>query len=243
MANILISTIVRNESKYLDRYHAQLRDLVKTQPQHQFLLSIYENDSVDGSADKLRTLDWSFLPAYHITTARMQTPHYIGGKSAERVALLADARNRSIFHCGYLPHVQSVFSLEPDVTLTVDVADRLLNQEKHYGRTFDIFTGKSVHPGSDNLYDSWGSRPKAEHSDWADGDGVQDRGLEPMWAIYNCAAVYRADAIRAGHTFGPTNPRTGQPDCDTSVICERFRAAGYGEIYWDTAIKIPHDCS
>lgn len=242
MSVILVSSIVRNEARFLDRYHAQLKALVAAMPQHQFLLSIAENDSDDGSAAKLNALDWTFTAAHQIATARLRTPHFIGGKHPIRTELLARARNQSLFGCPPLLNAAHwVLSLEPDVSYTTATLAQIIDHEQHYGRRFDIFTGKSTHVGSSRLYDSWGSRPKAEHTDWCDGDRVEDRGLESMWTTYNCAALYRADAIRAGHTFGGVNPRTGQPDCDTSVICERFRAAGFNEIYWDTRLEIPHD--
>ncbi len=43
--NILISTILRNESKYIDKWYSQLREIVATQPDHSFSLSVFENDS------------------------------------------------------------------------------------------------------------------------------------------------------------------------------------------------------
>lgn len=243
MSKILISTIVRNEARYLDRYYGQLRAMAEKLPEHQFALSIFENDSDDGSAAKLASFDWSFLPAFHLTSAKLQTPHFIGGKHPVRTQLLADARNRSLFYCGFLPFSEWVLVVEPDTTFTPEIADRIINHERHYGRRLDVFTGKSVHPGSDRLYDSWGTRRLAAHTDWCDGDRKEDGGFEELWSTFNCLSIYRADAVLAVKGFGGVNERTNQPDCDTVVICERFRAAGFNQIYWDTTLHVAHDCA
>ncbi len=240
MSKILLTSIIRNEARFLDTWYRQIRDLVAAQPQHQFGLSVFENDSNDGSGAKAASYDWSFLPAFHITTARLNTPFFVGGNAPLRTQLLADARNRAIYGFPMLDQMDSVLVLETDVEFPAETADRLINHEKHYGRKLDIFSGKS-HPGreSKGLYDSWGTRKTADHLDWRQGDD-EFEGFAPMWATFNCAVVYNAKAIREGHTFGGVNPRTGQPDCDTSVICERFRAAGYGDIAWDTNVHVYH---
>ena len=239
MSTILLSTIVRDRAPVLDRYHAQLCALVASQPQHTFLLSVYENDSTDGSAVKLASLDWSFVAARHITSAHMGTHPFVGGKHPLRVAQLADARNRTLFHSGFLPAADWVLVVEPDIVYTPEVVDKLINHEQYYQRRFDIFTAKSSPISHRGLYDSWASRVRPEDSDWCCGDD-EWAGLQKMWTTFSCFALYRADAIRAGHTFAGTNPRTGQSDCDTAVICERFHAAGYHEIYWDTANLVYH---
>lgn len=241
MSNILLTTIVRNEARYLDRWHSQIKDIVgHFRSEHSFGLSVFENDSEDGSALKLGTFDWGDLPR-SITTARLGSPYFVGGKHPFRTQLLADARNRAIFGFPMLASMDWVLSIEPDIQFTMEVVDRLINHERHYGRRFDIFTGKSVHPGTVRLYDSWGTRKTAGQTDWAEADSTEN-GLEPLWSTFNCLALYRADAIRQGHTFGGVNPRTSQPDCDTAVICERFRQTGFNEIYWDTRLPVAHDC-
>lgn len=241
--NVLISTIVRNEFRYLDRYHAQLRAIhERLGGQHTFLLSVFENDSADGSGQKLASLDWSFLPAFHLTSARLQTPPFIGGKHPIRTRLLADARNRSLYHCGFLGHADSVLVVEPDVILSPDVTEAIVNHEQRYGKRFDVFSGKSTHVGQTQLYDSWGTRKTEQCTDWADGDQVQDGGLEEIWSTFNCACFYRAKPIQEGHTFNGVNPRTKLPDCDTVSIVEAFRLAGYRSVAWDRSLHVPHNC-
>lgn len=240
MSTILVSSIIRNEARFLHRYHAQLRDLAAAvKGRHTLLLSIYENDSDDGSPQALAGLDWSFLPARYITCAQMQTPHYIGGKSAQRVALLADARNRSIYHCGFLPHVDRVLVIEPDVAYSSETAAAIIED----GMAWDVFSGKSTHVGSTRIYDSWGSRKTAQCTDWADGDKVEDGGLEEVWSTYHCLCNYNAEAFRQGCGFSGVNPRTQQPDCDTVAVVEAFRLKGFSRVAWRRDLLIEHDCT
>jgi hypothetical protein len=237
MSTILVSTICRNETRYLDRYHAQLRALCAAQPQHTFLLSIYENDSTDGSAAKLAALDWSFLPAYHITTARMQTPPFIGGKHPLRVQLLAAARNRSIYHCGFLHLADRVLVVEPDVAYPTETAAAIIEQ----GMAWDVFSGKSVHPdGTGRIYDSWGTRKTDRCTDWADGDQVETGGLEGVWSTYHCFCTYAAEAFKQGARFHGVNPRTKQPDCDTVAVVEDFRQRGFNRVAWNRDLHVVH---
>ncbi len=242
MSHILISSIIRNEARHLDRWYSQIRAVVASQPQHTFSLSVFENDSTDGSGLKAAAYDWSGLGAFYITQAKLNSPFFVGGKDATRVALLANARNRTLYHFPMLAQMDWVLVIEPDVAYTVEVADKLINHEHYYGKRLDVFSGKSSPPGSKGLYDSWGSRKTNALCDWRQGDTEFD-GFEPMWSTFNCLTIYRADAIRAGHTFGGVNPRTGLPDCDTAVICENFRAAGYDQIYWDTNLRVEHSAA
>lgn len=237
MSAILISSIVRNEARHLDRFHAQIRDLAAAQTQHQFALSIFENDSDDGSAAKLHSLDWSFLPAYHIASARWQTPHFIGGKSGVRTALLARARNKTLTDCEFLPAVERVLVIEPDVQFTPAVADAIVNE----GLAWDVFSGKSTHAGSTRLYDSWGTRKTSACTDWADGDQIEDGGLEEVWSTYHCVCNYRAEAFQKGCRFSGVNPRTGaQAECDTVAVVESFRLAGYNRVAWRRDLHVEH---
>lgn len=239
MPNVLITTIVRNEARYLDRWADQIRQIIASQPGHRFGLSVFENDSTDGSPQMLAGYYWGDLPRT-ITTARLNSPYFIGGKARLRTQLLADARNRAIYGFPMLAQMDTVLVVEPDVAYSMDVVDHLLNQEKHYGRRFDVLSGKSVHPGTDRLYDSWGTRKKPEHDDWAQCDGVQDGGLEEIWSTFNCLVALNAKPIKDRHTFSGINPRTGQPDCDTVAIVEAFRLAGYGQVAWDRSLHVAH---
>lgn len=240
--NVLICSIIRNEARHLDRWYAQLKRTVTSMPEHQFTLSVYENDSdQDDSAAKLRSFDWSFISSYVITTAKLKCPFFIGGKHPQRTALLALVRNECMTNSPFLQQVDGVLWIEPDTEYSHEVISRIIDHEKHYGIKADVFTGKSVHPGSHGIYDSWGTRRTPEQTDWIDGDEFGP-ALQPMWSVFNCLVWYRAEPIKKGLMFGGINPRTGQPDCDTCVIVEHFRAAGYDKVYWHRDLEVTHFC-
>ena len=78
--NILICTILRNESKFLDTWYAQIKQIVTTFKDDHFALSVYENDSSDGTFAKLAAYDWSFLSNHVFTSAKLNSPYFVGGK-------------------------------------------------------------------------------------------------------------------------------------------------------------------
>jgi hypothetical protein len=240
--NILICSIIRNEAKFLDTWHSQIKEIATTFKDDSISLSVFENDSTDGSFAKIAGYDWSFLSNYVLTSTKLNAPCFIGGKHPTRVQLLAQCRNRCMYQFPFLSDVSHVLFIEADITYTIDVADKIIHHEKYYGRKFDVFTPKSVHsdrPGPDNIYDSWGTRKTDKDTDWKD-EHSQVGGLAPMWAVFHCFALYRAEPIKKGISFGGFNKRLGIPDCDPVVMCENFREAGYGEIYWDTDLEVKH---
>jgi len=239
---ILLCSIIRNEERHLQRWYDQIKRTVVSMPEHQFTLSVYENDSTDASAAKLASFDWSFMPSYVLTSAKLNCPFFIGGKHPQRTTLLAQIRNKTMENSPFMPLADSVVWVEPDTEYTHEVADKIINHEKYYGVKMDAFSGKSVHPNSKNLYDSWGTRKTANQTDWKDEDG-QEGGYEPMWSTWNCFVIYNAEPIKKGLMFGGVNPRWNMPDCDTCVIAENFRANGYNKIFWDTSLLVQHFCS
>lgn len=239
--NILICSILRNEAKYLDRWHKQIKEMCTKFTDINFFLSIYENDSNDGSYEKVLGYDWDFVKAKMFITAKLNLPYFIGGKSPDRTSLLAYCRNTAMFSFAFLQNMDYVLFVEPDTEYTLETVEKILYHEKFYGKKLDVFCGKSVHPNSDHLYDSWGTRKTDSQLDWKEEDG-QNGGFEPMWSAFNCLVLYNAEPIKRGIAFGGINQRLNIPDCDTVVICENFRKHGYDKIYWDTNLKVTHFC-
>lgn len=242
MSNILIASIIRNEARHLDRWYEQIKRTVVGLPEHTFTISVYENDSDDGSAAKLNAFDWSFIQSRVITTARLNCPFFIGGKHPARTELLAYVRNQCMNQSPFLGAMDYVLFVEPDTEYSHEVVSAIINHQSVYGQAFDVFSGKSVHPGTDGIYDSWGTRRTPDQSDWRDEDAAFT-GLQPMWSTFNCLVLMNAEPIKRGILYGGVNPRTGQPDCDTVVIVERFRAAGFDKVFWDTRLHVTHFCS
>lgn len=240
--NILICSIIRNEIKFLDKWHAQIKAIVETFKEDSISLSVFENDSTDGSFAKMASYDWSFLSNYVLSSNKLNAPYFFGGKHPQRVQLLGQCRNRAIYQFPFVKDVSHVLFIEADIEYTTETADKIIHHEKYYGKKLDVFTPKSVHagrPGPNNIYDSWGTRKTQNQTDWKDEDG-QNGGFEPMWAVFNCFALYNAEPIKKGIAFGGYNERLAIPDCDPVVLCENFRKAGYDQIYWDTNLEVAH---
>ncbi len=240
--NILICSIVRNEARHLDRWYNQIKRTVEKMPEVSFFLSVFENDSNDGSSAKLASYDWSFLPSYVITTSKLNAPFFIGGKEPIRTEILAFARNQSIYHCPFLSKIDNVVFIEPDIEYSHETISTIINHEKVYGKKFDVFCGKSVHPNTDNIYDSWGTRKTKDDTDWKESDG-QNWELSEWWSAFHCLVIYNAEPIKRGLAFTGINPRTQKPDCDTVNIVESFRIHGYNKIYSDSSLKVIHYCN
>lgn len=83
---------------------------------------------------------------------------------------------------------------------------------------------------------------------------IDSNCLHHVWSTFNCFCVYNAEPFRRGIKWNYVNKRlnTGQEyiddgdggsgwlDADTSVICEDFRRAGYGNILLNTNCLIRH---
>lgn len=241
---ILLCSIIRNEKLHLDRWYAQIKRTVLSMPEHQFTISVYENDSTDGSKAMLSGYDWSFIATRVLTIADYRVPFFVGGKNPDRTNLLALARNKCMQASPFLDQVDSVLWIEPDTEYTHDVIAHIIEHEKYYGVKADVFSGKSTHPNSDGIYDSWGTRKTSEQTDWKDGDeDGYTGGAIPIWSTFNCLVIYNAEPIKKGIMFSGVNPRTGMSDCDTVTIVEAFRANGYNKIYWAPEIKVTHFCT
>jgi len=240
---ILISTIVRDEAKFLDMWYFHVKKLVESNSQNfEFFLSVYENDSKDGSFEKLSSFDYSFFGRHRLTSERLSVPYFIGGMHPMRTQILAYARNSSIYGFYFLKEMDFVLSIETDVRYDAEKAKLILcDHEAVYGKKFDILTGFSHHPNlPNNIYDSWGTR-KTNNVEACD-ESHDSKGIEPLWSVFNCFALYNAEPIKRGISFGGFNNRLNKPDCDTAVICENFRANGHNEIYWNADFKVEHYC-
>lgn len=240
--NILICTICRNEGKFLQKWYDQIKKFVTECKDINFSLSVLENDSTDDTAKMLQGFDFSFIKHRAISNKTFELPFFIGGKHPARLQILAISRNECIRQFTFLDHITHILLVEPDVTYSLDTIKKILYHEREYGIKMDIFTGKSVHPGGNSLYDSFGSRYVSTEYDW-DEKRPTDNGFEPMWSTFNCLALYNAEPIKRGITFGHINPRTGLADCDCSVICENFRQNGFNNIYWDSHLLVTHYCN
>jgi hypothetical protein len=236
MKKILVSTIVRNRRKFLPMWINQLNELCSLSKDSVFYLSVYENDSIDGSQDALKSLNFEGFKDISVNCENIHTPSFGSVKNDHRVQLLAEARNKSIYGNTFLEECDYVLSVEPDIAYSPkDMLPIIENDD------YDILSARSIEyktPPPTHLYDGWGTRNTEKHSDWE--ANVTFAGLIDTWTTYNCFCKYKANPIKDRVTFDGFNRRLNRYDCDTAVICENFREAGYSKIGLHGACNVLH---
>ncbi len=110
MKRVLIATIMRNAFPHLERYAAQLEDLrEQLRGQYEIDVSIFENDSTDGTAEWLQAQDnatrlWDHMLGIQrtsvITTKKLGTQQYGSVWSLDRLKNLAQARQECLTQVG-----------------------------------------------------------------------------------------------------------------------------------------------
>lgn len=236
---ILISSIVRNRENYLSRWFFLLKDLVLKNKNHDFFLSIYENDSIDNSIDLLKSFDFSFFSNVSIQFEKLNLPYFGSVVDEQRVKILAEARNKTIFNNSFLNYCDYVLSIEPDINYNVDEVKFILDDDK-----FDILSARGVHPFSmsdTHICDTWGTRLH-ENMEWWQQNIIFKNEILDVWSTYNGFCKYKADLIKNKKiAFSHFNKRLNKFDCDTAVICENFRENGFKKIGLAGQIIVEHD--
>ena len=233
--NILISSIVRNRISFLSQWAKQLNDLSELNQDVNFYLSVYENDSTDGSKDFLEKIDFPLFKDYALLSEDLSTNQHGSYKDAERVHLLANARNKSITNSQYLNIIDKVVSIEPDIQYDPREMRKLLLSD------YDIISARSIERHDDlnyHIYDSWATRKNEKDTSW--DYSILLTGVIPVWTTFNCFCVYNAEAIKKGCFFSGHNHKVNNFDCDTAIICELFRDHGYNNIVMDCDTKVFH---
>jgi hypothetical protein len=92
------------------------------------------------------------------------------------------------------------------------------------------------------IYDLWATRysPMERPDAEATVHNLEPRGVQQLWATFSCLCLYKAEPFKKGVRFHWMNHRFGIHDCDTTVICENFRRAGYDKIFADYSINPKH---
>lgn len=237
---VLICTIARDVSESLDVWYFQISSLVEENKDIDFSISIYENDSEDGSDFKLESFNYDIFKEKWISTEKIGTELFGSVISAQRVINLSNARNKTLDQVEDLSIYDKVVFIEPDITYDTREVSKLIRQQENYGKEFDILSGISVRGEYNEFYDSWCTRINE-----------QDKSLKNLnlgsklvdcWTTFNCFCVYNAKAFSEGVRFsGIRNEETQDCDCDTALVCENFRKAGYNKIAMDTETVIRHD--
>jgi hypothetical protein len=225
--NILISTIIRNRDRYLNDWNSQLKSIIQNNKQHKFFLSVYENDSVDNTVEVLRSLNFSHFEDVKIKNEKLNTEYYGSIKDDNRVKILAECRNKTLFDNNFIEECDYVISVEPDIIYNPEDLNVIINDTN-----YDILSPRSVQPfafSDTHIYDKWGTRISEDVDTWTEEMVFQD-GVLDVWSTYNCFCKYKADLIKKKIAFSGFNKRFNKYDCDTAVICENFRENGYNKI-------------
>lgn len=237
---ILVYSIIRNEARYFKTFYNQLKNMVDGFPEYEFYLSLYENDSDDGTKQELFSKDWSFFAGVSIISENLFTKNYGSVKDGERVKNLSIARNKAIEASNFLEFADYVMMVESDMEFSNDVVGKILNF-KNIEPDFDIVSGFTIRNGT--LYDQWATRKTPHYIPRVNGVDAdyKDREYEKYYSTSNGICLYRAEPFREGVRYGWINTVTGEPDCDTVVVCQNFHALGYNNIYILHHAEIYHE--
>jgi hypothetical protein len=237
---ILVYSIVRDEARYVDRYHKQLCDMVKEFTEYEFILSIYENDSSDDTVNLINEKDWSAFKEFHFVSEKLNRRAFGSVKHSDRVKFLSIARNKAIEAKDFLEKADYVMMVEFDMRFDNSVVKQILDF-KNLEPDFDIVSGLTVnnHP----VYDSWATRKSARftsHQEVRQYD-FESKPYDRYYATSNGICLYRAQPFREGVRYGWINTVTERFDCDTVVVCQNFIKKGYRNIYIIHTAKIYHE--
>jgi hypothetical protein len=227
---VLIYSIIRNEARFINSYYENLKKIVNGLRDYEFYISIYENDSDDGTKEKLLSKDWSVFSNVSVISEKVKTKNYGSIKDADRVKNLSIARNKAIEAAGFLDKVDYVMMIESDFRFDVNSVESLL-KFKDLEPDFDIVSAVSIR--ANNLYDAWATRKGPDFvkgrqeidSDW------RKTPYGKYYSTSNGICLYRAKPFQEGARYGWINTVTKEFDCDTVVVCQDFHDRGYKNVY------------
>ncbi len=240
---VLICSIMRNSAKVLDRYLRQIHtamDLLAGE-KVEWYISIYENDSTDGTKEKLNTMDLSRFVDSSILTEDIGTTHYSSIVNEDRVRNLSIARNKALTAKDMFLEMDYVLWIEPDLFYAPGLIPSILRYRDRGIDEIDVFSGINIPSGETRAYDTWATR-RTPHEEWGDRfDNWFDQPIARFYSTFNGVCLYNARPFKEGVRFGYINERLGKFDCDTVVVCENMRKAGYDRIYVDQSLNCYHD--
>jgi hypothetical protein len=241
MKKVLICTIVRDSSKYLNNWINQIAKLSLEIKDHYIAyLSVYENDSSDGSDVFLKKINGNLAGNFSIiTNEKIGTNKYGSIWNEDRLKNLANARQKCLDQANEkwgLATFDKIAYIDPDVSY-----DSAWCKELIIGRhpnqaglgDLDIYSGYSIrsesHPKeSIFLYDTCVTRKNENDATWnfSENDNIwrlkslvkthfdnfDNNCLHSIWSTFNCFCVYNAKPFANGLRWNYINKRlnTGQ---------------------------------
>jgi len=237
---VMIYSIIRNNEKTIDRYYDQIKTLSQSLTGYDFYLSIYENDSTDGTKKKLFSKDWSFLSGVSIITENLNTEYFGSVKDAQRVENLAKARNKAVFAAGFIDICDYVLMVEGDNGWGPDDVYKLLKfKEKEPG--FDVVSGISLRSNGTH-YDAWATRTTPIFKPGVAEVPKNFKSLDygKFYSTSNGLCLYRTEPFRKGAKHGWINEATGEADCEMVVLCQEFHKLGFGNVFVNYQSRSTH---
>ena len=199
-----------------------------------FDLSVFENDSTDGTVQYLSSIEEELdkeLNNVWITCVKKDWPYFSSIRGEERVKYLAQARNECLEQADKavgLKHYDKVVFIEPDIDYDPEQISQLFWVDD------DIASPYSVHPLNVQshrwIYDSWATRLSVEDDIFKGPRIFEMPPRLDVVATFNCFCVYYAKPFAEGARFSGINPWSQTWDCDTTNICYEFSMRGYDRI-------------
>ena len=235
---ILICTIMRNQGANIDTWRRQLEELILFCPEYEFTISVYENDSTDGTKAALDVIVknapfFAFGDRFHVVCENIGTKQYGSIWNVDRLRNLATARQKCIDQVGHLNFDKIAF-IEPDVEYDPKWCKELI-LARHPAQaqlTPHIYSGWSLrsskHPKESHfLYDTTATRQTHKDVCWNFENESSWRGksliptafsdidsncLHFVWSTFNCFCVYDVEPFKKGLEWDYQNYRlnTGQ---------------------------------
>jgi hypothetical protein len=235
---ILVCTIVRDRFSKLNQWLNQLNEVIDLNREHNYDLSIYENDSIDGTKQwlkqKYEDKCFSRFNKLWLVTENIGTRKFGSIANEERVKLLANARNKCLNNVE-ISDYDYVMWVESDVKYNPQEIKILLDECEKW----DILSGASYY--GERIYDTWATRLTDEEEWWSvagkEDTLTSENNIIYVKSTFNCFCLYKASGFIKSK-FSGYSERLKKFDCDTAVICEQFRSNGYNKIGMNISVKI-----
>lgn len=231
---------MRDAGNHIPYWIDQLNNIADKYREHDFSLSVYENDSVDDTVWRLEQAAFYGFVSTEYKSEVLGLPKFGSTKEPERVQGLAMARNKAVMQSRVYDQVDAVMAVEADCRFDVDDIGYLFE----YWDETDIVSGWTAQPGTNYLYDAWATRKRNLREYDSDNNSLHSTHgsvtREQYASTFNGVCLYRADVFRQVGGYGWQSPIDGEPDCDTAVICQKFIEAGHDRIWIDSRLRVEH---
>jgi hypothetical protein len=233
MLNVLICMITRDS----ELMTINAMELIKRQAASDTMadcnitVSIFENDSLDGTASAIAGFDWDGLVVPIITSETLGTKKFDSVESKGRIDNIAKCRNKCMEAVGDLSPFDIVVWIDSDYHFryqSIRTLIDLVNSEKA-----DIASAYSLHADYARppmeLFDKWATRGEELHDWWNCTPYDLMPEFAQVYSTFNGLCAYKAGPFKDGLKFS-SKSKHNDTDVEHVSICEGFRDAGLGNI-------------